>query len=170
MTVKIKDSKGNVVGTSESISITTKDEMETYQSADIVRDDQGNFVSSKSVGEPIQLIGELLIEFELVNPTIHLNTLEGKYTIEATQGYLNETKFDNYLLKLGGCEFYNSLSGKAYYIELPWIYKMNKELLDTLDKLNLKDRLLLIQFLITGYFINKLDQLSKALRKYDYNN
>jgi hypothetical protein len=47
---------------------------------------------------------------------------------------------------------------------------MNKELLDTLDKLNLKDRLLLIQFLITGYFINKLDQLSKALRKYDYNN
>lgn len=105
MTVTIKDSNNNIVGTSESIFITTKDVMETYQPADIVRDDQGNYVSSKPVGEPIQLKGELLINFELVNPTVELSTLEGKYTIEATQGCLNETNFENYLLKLGAVSF-----------------------------------------------------------------
>jgi hypothetical protein len=88
MTVKIKDSKGNVVGTSENIFIIIKDVKEIYQFADIVRDWQDNYISSKPVGKPIQLKGELLINFNLINPNVKLSKLTEEYTIEATKAYL----------------------------------------------------------------------------------
>ena len=107
MTVKIKDSNGNVVGNAEDIFIIIKDVRETYQFADIVRDWQGNYISSKPVGKPIQLKGELLINFNLINPNVELSKLTEEYTIEATKAYLS---FGNYteterLTTLVKCKF-----------------------------------------------------------------
>lgn len=168
MTVKIKDSNGNVVGISENIFIIIKDVKETYQFADIVRDWQGNYISSKPVGKPIQLKGELLINFNLINPNVELSKLTEEYSIEATKAYLSpgnyieterlttlvKCKFNGEKGSSQGLYFTNLITSddiesvfKYYFPKLKYYSKSNSELIAHLTK---EEYLLYLRFNLFG--------------------
>lgn len=82
MTVTIKDSNNNVVGTSKSIFIATKNLSVACVSTK--KDTQGNNISNL-VKTPLYYDGEIGLEFELINP-LNVNVkVDQEYTIYYTQ-------------------------------------------------------------------------------------
>lgn len=109
MTVTIKDKDNNIVGTAKSISIDVEYAKEKFQPTEIVRDEQGNYVSSKPVGEPIYLESEAIITFTLDKECNSISLVN----IEATKFiYNNETLNNSCLLVLENCTI-NGKLGKA---------------------------------------------------------
>jgi hypothetical protein len=88
MTVTIKDSNNNIVGTSEDIFIIINDAKEIFQPLNIGRVEEGNLISANQKGNPIELKEELIMNFDLINPSVDLNKLTEEYTIEATKAHL----------------------------------------------------------------------------------
>jgi hypothetical protein len=98
MTVTIKDSNNNVVGTSESIYITTKDL--SISCVSTKKDAQSNNISNL-VRTPLYYDGEIILKFELINP-VNLNTkADQKYTIYYTQTEEDSTQ----VIILKECKF-----------------------------------------------------------------
>jgi len=112
MTVTIKDSNNQVIGTADSIKITTESIVETYQPADVVRDKEGNYVSSKPIGNPISFNGELLIKFRLIN-TSFIGSKNEEYNIQAPKGFFDSTEESLILANLKKCRFTHSQEGVA---------------------------------------------------------
>ena len=98
MTVTIKNSNNNVIGTSKSIFINTKDLSVACVSTK--KDTQGNNISNL-VRTPLYYDGEIGLEFELINP-LNVNTkADQEYTIYYTQTEENCTQ----IIILKECKF-----------------------------------------------------------------